>query len=452
MRALSRTVTFIRQGRIHRAAEIAKTGRMTPAARLQTAIEILNGLENTAQPADGYLRDWARAHRFAGVKDRAAITERVYTVLRHRASLAWRMNASNGRALVLGSLLAENESAETIGGLFSGEGYAPPGLSDAERHSLLSPPHEQPPAHVVGEYPLWLEPELLRSLGANLPAEMDAMNARASVDLRVNTLRAQRDDMLVGLRALEIAAEPTPFSPVGIRIASGERLGALQHTQFFQTGAFEIQGEASQLVTQLCAVKPGQRVLDLAAGAGGKSLAFAALMDNRGDILAFDIDAKRLKQVGPRARRAGTTIIRTADRRGGGAWGNGKFDVVLIDSPCSGSGTWRRSPEQKWRLTPERLKELQALQAWLLDEGARHTGPGGRLIYATCSLLMSENEDVCRAFLARSPEFRLVPVDQVWRDVGLPTPPPLGVGEYFRASPYRTATDGFFACIIQRSG
>jgi len=425
---------------------------MTPGARLQAAIEILDGLANTAQPADGYLRDWSRAHRFAGAKDRAAITERVYTALRHRASLAWRMNADDGRALVLASLLAEKESAETIARLFSGEGHAPPVLSDAEQRALISPPTEKPPAHVSGEYPLWLEPELLRTFGADLPAEMHAMNARASVDLRVNTLRAQRDDMLVGLRSLDVAAERTPFSPVGIRIASGEGLGALQHTQFFQTGAFEFQDEASQLVAQLCGVKPGESMLDLAAGAGGKSLALAALMRNQGEILAFDIDPKRLKQLPPRARRAGASIIRIADRRGGPAWGKGLFDVVLVDVPCSGSGAWRRSPDQKWRLTPERLAEHRSLQAWLIDDGARHTKPGGRLVYATCSLLMSENEDVCRVFLERHADFRLVLAAKAWGDAGLPAPAPLGVGEYFRASPYRTATDGFFACIIQRTG
>lgn len=425
---------------------------MTPGARLQAAIEILDGLANTAQPADGYLRDWSRAHRFAGAKDRAAITERVYTALRHRASFAWRMNADDGRALVLASLLVEKESGETIARLFSGEGHAPAMLSEPEQRALASPPVEKPPAHVSGEYPLWLEPELLRTFGADLPAEMNAMNARASVDLRVNTLRAQRDDMLVGLRSLDVAAERTPFSPVGIRIASGEGLGALQHTQFFQTGAFEFQDEASQLVTELCGVKPGESVLDLAAGAGGKSLALAALMRNRGDILAFDIDPKRLKQLPPRARRAGASIIRIADRRGGPAWGKGLFDIVLVDVPCSGSGAWRRNPEQKWRLTPERLAEHQSLQAWLIDDGARHTKPGGRLVYATCSLLMSENEDVAHAFLQRHPDFRLIPAAQAWSDSGLPAPAPLGVGEYFRASPYRTATDGFFACIIQRTG
>jgi 16S rRNA (cytosine967-C5)-methyltransferase len=425
---------------------------MTPGARLQAAIEILDGLANTAQPADGYLRDWFRARRFAGVKDRAAITERVFSVLRHRASLAWRMSTGDGRSLVLASLLADKESADTIARLFTGEGHAPPALSVAERRALHEAPQDNPPAHIAGEYPRWLEPELLRTFGADLPAEMRAMNARASVDLRVNTLRAARDDMLVGLRSLNVAAEPTPLSPVGIRIASGEGLGALQHTQFFQTGAFEFQDEASQLATYLCAAKPGQRVLDLAAGAGGKALALAALMRNHGEILASDIDARRLKQVSPRARRAGATIIKIAETRGGPVWGDGMFDIVLVDAPCSGSGTWRRSPELKWRLTPERLDEHRRLQSQLIEEGARHTRAGGRLLYVTCSLLASENEDVCRAFLERHADFRIVPSARVWSEAGLSSPPPLGVGEYFRASPYRTATDGFFACIIQRLG
>jgi len=425
---------------------------MTPGARLQAAIEILDGLDKTAQPADGYLRDWARSHRFAGVKDRAAIAERVYTVLRHRASLAWRMGNADGRALVIASLLAQQVSGDEIAKLFSGEGHAPLPVSDAERSALDTAPAGEAPAHVRGEYPLWLEPELLRTFGEDLPDEMAAMNARASVDLRVNTLRAARDDMLVGLRSLGVEAQSTPFSPVGIRIASGEGLGALQHTQFFQTGAFEFQDEASQLVTQLCAVKPGQSVLDLAAGAGGKSLALAALMRNRGEILAFDIDARRLKQLPPRARRAGATIIRTADQRGGPAWGKGTFDVVLVDSPCSGSGTWRRSPEQKWRLTQDRLGELSGIQSWLIDDGARHTGAGGRFVYVTCSLLACENEDVCKAFLARNAEYRLIPAIQAWKEAGFSVPLPPGVGEYFRASPHRTATDGFFACIMERAG
>ena len=422
---------------------------MTPGARLQAAIEILEGLEKTAQPADGYLRDWFRSRRYAGVKDRAAVSERVYAVLRHRASLAWRIGSDAPRALVLASVAA-NSDTEEINRLFSGEGHAPAPLTAEELRGLASPPADAPPAHVRGDYPAWLESELTRTFGADLPDEMRALNARASVDLRVNTLRAARDDMLTGLRSLDVDAHRTPYSPYGIRIASGERLGALQHTQFFESGAFEFQDEASQLVTQLCAVRAGQRVLDLAAGAGGKSLALAALMRNQGEILAFDVDARRLKQLAPRARRGGATMITSTTGRGGPVWGNGRFDLVLVDAPCSGSGTWRRNPELKWRLTPGRLQELMALQSELIAEGARHTKPGGRLVYATCSLLTCENDDICSSFLQSNPQFRILSAADEWNEIALPDPPK-GLGEYFCASPYRTATDGLFACIMAKA-
>jgi len=270
---------------------------------------------------------------------------------------------------------------------------------------------------------------------------------RAPVDLRVNTLRASRDTTLIGLRSLDIEAKPTPFSPRGIRIPSGAGLSALQHTRFFQTGAFEFQDEASQIASLLCGAKPGERVLDLAAGAGGKSLALAAEMQNRGAILAFDSDPLRLKQIGPRARRAGATIITATSKRGGPEWGKGKFDLVLVDAPCSGSGSWRRNPETKWRLTPDRLRELTQLQAWLIDDGARHTKPGGRLVYATCSILPCENEDMIDSFLARNGGFRISSAAEIWRAAWGCDPPP-GVGNYFRTTPRKTGTDGFFTCIM----
>jgi len=420
---------------------------MTPAGRIQAAIEILAALEQTKLPADRFLRDWFRARRYAGSKDRAAVAERVYDMERHRASFTWRMGHEDARTLAIASLLSQNVSAGDIETLFAGGAYGPPPLSDEERQAIATPPPGPPPSHVQGEYPAWLEPELRRGFGEALIEEMRAMIARAPVDLRVNRLRASRPDMLAGLRSLGIKAEPTPFAPHGIRIPSGEGLGALQHTRFFQTGAFEFQDEASQVAALLTAVKPGDRVLDLAAGAGGKALAMAAAMQDRGEILAFDTDALRLRQLGPRARRAGVSIITPTDRRGGPAWGDGKFDTVLVDAPCTGSGAWRRNPEAKWRLTPERLDELTRLQAWLIDDGARHTRPGGRLIYATCSVLPCENDDVIEAFLARNTAFSLVPAREIWRETAGSAPPP-GMGDYFRASPLRTGTDGFFACIM----
>ncbi|HYM19106.1 MAG TPA: RsmB/NOP family class I SAM-dependent RNA methyltransferase [Micropepsaceae bacterium] len=423
---------------------------MTPAARIQATIEIIDALGTTEmRAADRFLRDWFRAHRFAGSKDRAAVTEGVYDVLRHRASLAWRMESEEPRSLVIASLITEGKSLSEIEKLFSGEGYGPAPLNEEERKAIASPPADEPPLSVQGEFPLWLQPELDRAFGKDLLPEMQAMFERAPVDLRVNSLRAERRAMLDGLRSLDIQCDVTPFSPFGIRVPSAEGLSALEHTRFFQTGAFEFQDEASQLAALLCGAKPGDRVLDLAAGAGGKSLALAALMRNKGEILAYDANPARLKQLAPRARRAGASIITVAETRGGPKWGNGKFDIVLVDAPCSGSGTWRRNPETKWRLTRDRLRELIELQNWLVDDGARHTKPGGSLVYVTCSLLPSENEDVVSAFLTRNQEFRIVPVEIAWRT--LLGEPPAFVNRYFRGSPLASATDGLFVCIMARS-
>ncbi len=420
---------------------------MTPAARVQAAIEILDALNATAMPADRLLRDWFRARHFMGSKDRAAVSERVYEVLRHRAWCTWRMGGEDARALVIGSLIRNNPAPDEIHTLFSAGAYGPSPLTQDEAHIVATPPPSPPPRPVIGEYPQWLEPELTRAFGDCLIDEMAAMQGRAPVDLRVNTLRASRHDMLVGLDALGVKAQASLYSPVGIRIPSGEGLGALQQTQFFQTGAFEFQDESSQIAALLCDAKPGLRVLDLAAGAGGKSLALAAQMRNKGEILAHDSDPVRLKQLAPRARRAGATIIKTTGERGGPLWGDGKFDIVLVDSPCSGSGAWRRNPENKWRLNPERLSALVALQTWLIDEGARHVTAGGRLVYATCSLLPCENEDVIEAFLARNAVCKPLDAAEVWRSATATAPPP-GMSKYFTATPLKTGTDGFFACIM----
>ena len=420
---------------------------MTPAARIQAAIEILESLDKTAMPADRLLHDWFRARHFMGSKDRAAVSARVYDVLRHRASAIWRMQRDDARALTIARLLREQQTPDAVAQLFDAGGYGPSPLTEDERRAIASPPDGTPPLHVQGEFPAWLEPELRRAFGDDLLDEMRALQTRAPVDLRVNTLRASRHDMLVGLRSLNIKAEPTRYAPHGIRIASAEGLSALQQTQFFQTGAFEFQDESSQIAAALCDAKPGQRVLDLAAGAGGKSLALAADMQNKGCILAFDSDATRLKQLGPRARRAGASIITATSKRGGPQWGDGKFDLVLVDAPCSGSGAWRRNPEAKWRLTSDRLRELNALQAWLIDDGARHTRSGGRLVYATCSLLPCENSDVTVSFLTRNPKFRCLSAGAIWSTaVGSPEPP--GTRDNFTATPLKTGTDGFFVCIM----
>jgi len=414
---------------------------MTPAARLQMAIEILEGLEQTAQPFDRYLKDWFRSRRFAGSKDRRAIAERVFSIARRRAHLAHRMASNTPRALTIAALLEEGAD---IDALFSG-GYGPLPLTDDERAAIAATPAPQPD-WVTGEYPQWLEDELRRAFGARLLEEMAALQDRAPVDLRVNSLKATRPDVLDALKAEGFAAQPTLHSPWGIRIPAGEGSAALTKSALFESGAFEFQDEAAQLASLLAQAEPGMQVLDLAAGAGGKSLAMAASMNDKGTILAFDDSAARLAPLAERARRAGVHCITAAEKRGGPHWGNGKFDLVFLDAPCSGSGTWRRQPELRWRLTPERLAELNRIQDWLLDDAARHTGAGGRLIYATCSLLPAENQDRVAAFLSRNPAFAVMDLREGWK--GAPVP---GLAADFRATPQTTGTDGFYCTALRRS-
>jgi 16S rRNA (cytosine967-C5)-methyltransferase len=421
---------------------------MTPAARVQAAIDILQELKTTALPVDRFLRDYFRRRRYAGSKDRAAVAERVFDALRDRNSFAWHMQSDNPRALVIASLLHDEHTAEDIRSLFSGEGYGPPPLSEAESLALNSPPEGEPPLHVQGEYPQWLETELRRAFGERLLEEMRGLQSRAPIDLRVNTLKADRVDVLRQLCAEGYDAQATPHSPFGIRIPAGA--SGLEKTNLFASGAFELQDEASQVGALLVAAKSGMRVLDLAAGGGGKSLALAATMRNEGEILAFDDNSSRMKPMAERASRAGATCITIAETRGGPLWGDGKFDRVLVDAPCSGTGTWRRQPELRWRLTPERLEAVMKTQAWLLDDGARHTKPGGRLIYTTCSLLPSENEDHIGRFLERHPEFASCAVRDVWTEV-IRTEPPSGVEQFFRATPRATGSDGFFTAVMQRA-
>jgi len=418
---------------------------LTPSARLQAVVDILQGLDATAQPADRYVRDFFRARRYAGSKDRAAVAERTFAVLRHRASFAWRMGSEEARALVIASLLAEGLAADAIADLFDGKGYGAAVLSEAERLAIASPLSGAAPLYVRGEFPEFLEPELTRAFGPALLDEMKAMQARAPIDLRVNTLKASREAVLETLRAEGYDAETTRTSPFGLRIPSGEGSAKLGATSSFLEGTFEFQDEAAQIAALLCGAKPGMRVLDLAAGAGGKSLALAAIMQNMGEIVASDIDSARLEPLIPRARRAGATIVQPRH-----AIPDGPFDVVLIDSPCSGSGTWRRQPELRWRITPERLKELTALQDTMLEQGAAHVAPGGRLVYATCSLLPAENEDRIAQFLSSHPDFAPVPAVDAWREA-VGTEPPAGMDRFFQATPRRTGTDGFFTAVLQRA-
>ena len=416
--------------------------RMKPSARLQAAIDILTALEKTDQPADRLIRDYFRARRYAGSKDRAAVAERVFGVLRHRFSLAWAIQDETPRGLVLASIVQEGGDPDT---LFTGEAYAPPALSEDEekRRKAL---RGDPPLYAEGEFPEFLTPELMRAFGDKVLREMAALQARAPVDLRVNTLRRERGEVLAALVAQGFAAEATPFAPHGIRIASGEATSSLGRGAMFESGAFEFQDEAAQIAATLCRARPGMRILDLAAGAGGKTLALAAAMRNQGEIVACDIRQPALQELAARATRAGATNIRTHLLDGNTPL-EGKFDAVLLDAPCSGSGIWRRQPELRWKLTPKILAQRISLQDELLDRAATLVKPGGRLIYATCSILPSENQDRVAAFRLRHPQFAPVSAAGIWaKEAG--GQPPSGMADDFRATPHTTGTDGFYTAIL----
>lgn len=400
---------------------------MTPAARLQAAIDVLTALETTAAPADRVLRDYFRARRYAGSKDRAAVAERVFDCFRHAYSYAWRMNSASLRARVIASVIAEGANPAEF---FTGASYAPAILTEEENAALAAPLRE-PALNVQGEFPEWLQLDLDKAFGEDLPAEMAAMQARAPVDIRVNTLKTTREALAAAFASEGFDALATPHASTGLRL-DGAKTSKLSASPLFAAGHFEFQDEAAQICAALCDAKPGTRVLDYAAGAGGKALALAAAMNNTGEIVAHDIDAGRLAMIGPRAERAGVTIIGTTT-----SVPTLQYDLVLLDAPCSGTGTWRRQPELRVRFTPERLAELVALQAKLIEEASRFVAPGGRLVYATCSILPRENDEQIAAFLGTHSDFTPVPVS--------------ATDTFFHATPRRTQTDGFFTAVLRRS-
>lgn len=424
---------------------------MTPGAHLAAAAEILTEIFATKSAADRMLVAWGRARRFAGSKDRAAIAERVYTILRRRNECAFRMNAETSRALVVGSLSLEGLGADAINALCT-DGQHALGALTADERRALDTARDLPPGQpwIALNYPKWLHDELSAAFGADLDAELTALNARAPLDLRVNTLKARRDDVMRELDAAGLAPTPCPYAPNGIRLASGDaKVAALAA---YAEGRIEIQDEASQLAVALAAARPGHTVIDLAAGGGGKSLALAAQMQNRGRIFACDIEPARLRHMEPRVARAGAKIIEIVGDPYGGAITSAAgtaADIVFVDAPCSSTGTWRRNPETKWTLDAARLASFRAAQAKLLDRAATLAGPATRIVYVVCSVLPSEGGHQIEAFRARSPGWSVSPISQIWNSV-LPAPPP-GAAQFAELTPARAATDGFFVAVLERN-
>ncbi|MGO9768554.1 MAG: RsmB/NOP family class I SAM-dependent RNA methyltransferase [Roseiarcus sp.] len=430
---------------------------MIPAARIAAAIEVLADIEARRRPAADALKDWGLARRFAGSGDRAAIAGLVYDALRRKASSAWIMGEVSPRAEILGALKQlRGLSEEEIATLFTGEGHAPAPLSEAERERLRAGDLSGAPAHVQGDYPEWLASAFAETFGEQALEEGRALANRAPVDLRVNTLKTDRDHALAALAHL--GALPTPFSPIGLRVAvrPDGRGPALSAEPAYVKGLVEVQDEGSQLAALLTGATPGAQALDFCAGAGGKTLALAAMMANQGQIYASDPDGRRLAPIFGRLERSGARNVQVRAPRGVRdvlADLAGRCDLVLIDAPCSGSGAWRRSPDAKWRMRPGALEQRIKDQAESLENAARFVRPGGRLVYVTCSLLKVENEDRVAAFLESHGDFLPLEAAHWARACGLEAlaahASRLGAG--IRLSPLRTATDGFYVAALTRS-
>jgi 16S rRNA (cytosine967-C5)-methyltransferase len=432
---------------------------MTPGARLAAAIEIFGEIDRTRRPAADALKDWGLRHRFAGAADRAAIAGLVYDALRRRASAAYLMGRNAPRAILLGMLKLERGlDYAAIAALADGARYAPPPLDEEERARLAAATLDAAPAPVAGDYPEWLDPYFAESFGEDRRAELAALAARAPLDLRVNTLKADRDRVAAALA--DLGAVPTRWSPVGLRIAlsADAKSSAIHAEPAFLKGQIELQDEGSQLAALLSAAKPGEQVVDLCAGAGGKTLALAAMMENRGQIFATDTDKRRLAPIHARLERAGVRNVQVRTPRGqadGLADLHGRAALVLIDAPCTGTGVWRRNPDAKWRIRPGALAERNREQIAVFDRAAALVKPGGRIVYATCSVLGVENGTQVRAFLARHENFAIVPPAEVTAVLGeraFVFRRAVRVSdEGLLMTPRLTDTDGFFVAVLRRT-
>ena len=432
---------------------------MTPAARLAAAASVLDSIAQGRQPAEAVLKAWGSANRYAGSKDRRAIADRVYKVLRARGRLSWIMGGrEDGRALVIGSLHAiDGLSLEEIEALHSGEGYGPRPLSKQERARITAGEGELP-GWVAAGLPEFVVEDFRATFGERWAEEAHALMApRAPIDLRVNGMVATVDAVEAELREAGLEVSRTPWSEWGLRLPS-EPPPNIQALEGFKAGKFEIQDEGSQIVCGLAGAEPGMTVVDYCAGGGGKTLGLAQAMHGQGKLIASDVVNKRLENIRPRLARAGVEaeLVLIGQNGGGLEDLNGQADLVFVDAPCSGSGTWRRRPEDAWRLTADEVEKLHALQVRILGQAAKLVKPGGRLVYVTCSMLSRENEASADDFETAHPEFRPVPIADVLSapqliDAAREKFTGLAVAARLRLSPASADTDGFFAAVYERT-
>jgi 16S rRNA (cytosine967-C5)-methyltransferase len=428
---------------------------LTPNARIAAAIALLEAIAAAPRkPADAVANDFFRGRRYIGGGDRRAVSEQVWFVLRHQRRLAWWIERAQGsptpRLLASAAAVLSGQVYGDVCAMFSGGRYAPEPLDTEEAETLRrlkghSVEHPAMPAAVRYEVPDWILPLIEARFGTETERQMAAMLSPAPLDLRVNLLKGTRDEAIRALAAEGMTAKPAQLSPWGLRI-EGRR--PVVTGEAFQSGLVEIQDEGSQIVALLAEPQPGMRVLDYCAGAGGKTLAMAMMMQNKGHILASDTSGPRLEGAVRRLRRAGVhNVEQHLLIPGDNKWAKRRretCDRVLVDAPCTGTGTWRRNPDARARLTEADLADLVEKQAAILHDAARFLRKGGRLVYATCSILPAENEEQVQRFLAQHADFALV-------EPGAPEAAALSHGGMVHLTPADHGTDGFFAAVLERA-
>ena len=413
-----------------------------PPAILGNTEEVLREILRFSAPADTTLSRYFKDHPRLGSRERGAVAEGIYAILRNKSFFTDFAEAGQSptmrRLTILG--LAEAVGADSLGGLTEEETAFLERIKEIDRTLM--------PAQMRSNLPKWLFDKFVAQYGeAETLALADALNQPAPLDLRVNSIKATRDEVQAGLAEAPIDALPMPYAPLGLRVI---KKPSLQNLPLFKSGAIEVQDEGSQVLSQIVGAKRGEMVVDFCAGAGGKTLALGALMRNTGRLYAFDISEKRLAKLKPRLARSGLSNVHPVqiahERDAKIKRLAGKIDRVLVDAPCSGLGTLRRNPDVKWRQKVDAVAEMQVKQASILDGAARLLKGGGRLVYATCSLLDEENDFIVEQFLAAHPEFDLVPMSQVLAEQKID----LEMGDYLKLLPHKHQTDGFFAAVLQR--
>jgi 16S rRNA (cytosine967-C5)-methyltransferase len=436
---------------------------MRDGGRIEAAIAVLADIEERYKPVRMALKSWGEASRYAGSKDRAWVSGLVMDGLRRRRSLGWMIGEGTSRAVALAVLrYAWDWPVERIAHAAAEPEHGPGALSDLERQALITPKSlADAPPPVRGDYPDWLDAPLARAFGDNRADELAALAARAPVDLRVNSLKADPPKVLKALASM--GAQPAGVLANALRVAApdaSERAAAVESAPEFAKGWFEVQDLGSQIAAAAAGEVKGRQVLDLCAGGGGKTLAIGAAMGSSGQIYAYDSEARRLGDTVRRSQRAGMRNLQVRSPLSPGSLDDlaGKMELVFVDAPCTGSGSWRRHPDAKWRLTPAQLERRQADQDAVLAVAATYVRPGGRLVYVTCSVLMEENDDRVAAFLASHSEF--APTSAVAAitasgsadAAGLATLSKLQTHEGFlRLTPRTAGTDGFFIAVLERA-